>query len=585
MNYLSKVVSFLLLLVVSSSEFKRSHTDSTSVSKSTGDDNHCSNDSTCPTWFTCSAKKRCQCDNKHKDKIVCDNTAQISAVLNCNCVTYDKETRSTYVGACFYNCQDQNPLTDLPVRKLPKNPETLINNSACTYFHRTGLLCGDCEEGYSPLVLSYNLSCVECPDGYKNWWKLILAGFVPLTVFYLFIFAFNINVTSSRLRGVILYSQAISMPVLVRIVLLSCSIKHTNYLKAVKVGLAFYNLWNLDMFHSVIPNICLNVTTLQALSLEYLIALYPSVLILLSYFLIVLHDRRVTFVAIAWKPFKKVLAIFRKSWDIRTSVLDSFATFFLLSYIKVLSVSFDVLTPTTIYQLGSNRSTIGLYYSPSVVYFGDQHLPYAVLAITILTLFVLIPTISFILYPCQFFQKFLSLFPINWHFLHAFVDSFQGCYKDGTESGTLDCRWFSVIMLLIRPLLLTIYSLTLSIMYFVYGLIALVILLIAVINIQPFKNIASRCHQFDITFTFLLCFNHITLLGRGLTTIEKHFTYLKLLTIMTFLTGVLPLFYISFLIGSWLFSKIKMCIPQLLFRHLLNRAPNLSRQVNIKAAT
>ena len=214
------------------------------------------------------------------------------------------------------------------------------------------------------------------------------------------------------------------MPTFIRIILLSFSTEYIKYLKATKVGLVFYSLWNLDMFRSVIPDICLNVTILQALALEYLIALYPFVLILFSYFLIVLHDRRIVFIVVVWKPLKKVLVIFRKSWDIHTSVLDSFATFFLLSYIKVLNVSFDMLTPTKIYQLNSNSSTFGLYYSPSVLYFGDQHLPYAVLTIIITTLFVSIPTIIFIPYPCQLFQKFLSLVPINWHFLHAFVDSF-----------------------------------------------------------------------------------------------------------------------------------------------------------------
>ena len=144
-----------------------------------------------------------------------------------------------------------------------------------------------------------------------------------------------------------------------------------------------------------------------------------------------------------------------------------------------------MLTPTKIYRLNSNTSMFGLYYSPSVLYFGDQHLPYAILAIIIM--FVSVPTIIFILYPCQFFQKFLSLIPINWHFLHAFVDSFQGCYKNGTEPGTLDCRWFSVIVLLMRPLLYIIYSLTLSVMFYVYGLIALLLLLIAMINIQHIK--------------------------------------------------------------------------------------------------
>ena len=30
--------------------------------------------------------------------------AQVSAILNCNCVTYDIESKSTYAGPCFYNC-------------------------------------------------------------------------------------------------------------------------------------------------------------------------------------------------------------------------------------------------------------------------------------------------------------------------------------------------------------------------------------------------------------------------------------------------------------------------------------------------
>ena len=429
---------------------------------------------------------------------------------------YDGESKSTYVGACFYNSRYINDSSyDLFFHELPKNPETLINNSTCTAFHRTGLLCGDCEDGYGPLVLSYNLSCVECPDGHKNWWKFILAGFVPLTVFYVFIFVFNINVTSSRLHGVVWYSQFMSAPPFIRIVLLVLSIENVKYLAVAKVSFVFHSLWNLDIFRSILPNICLNVTTLQTLALEYLIALYPFVLILISYFLIVLHDKRVPLIVTTWKPFNKVLTTFRKSWDIRTSVLDSFATFFLLSYIKVLNVTADVLIPTQIFQLSSDNSKFGVYYSPSVTYFGGQHLPFAIIAIILVTLFVSIPTVIFILYPCQFFQKFLSLFPINWHFLHAFVDSFQGGYKDGTKPGTFDCRWFSVPMLLIWPILISVYSLTLSIMFFTYSLIIILILLIAMINIQPLKRIGPHYPLVDLVFTSLLCFVHMAILGRG----------------------------------------------------------------------
>ena len=295
---------------------------------------------------------------------------------------------------------------------------------------------------------------MECPSGHKNWWKFILTGFVPLTIFYFFIVTFNINVTSSQLRSIVWYSQAMSMPNLIRIILLAVSIEKKQYLSLTKAILTFYTLWNIDLFHSVIPGIYLNVTTLQALALDYLIALYPFALILLSYVLIVIHDRKVSFIVTIWKPVRKILTNFQRSWDIRTSVLDSFATIFLLSHVKVLSITVDLLLPTKIYQLGSNKSSFGLYYSPSVPYFGDYHLPYAILAIVLFTFLVIVPIFILILYPCQYFQKFLSLFPINWHFLHAFVDSFQDCYKDGTEPRTLGCRWFSVPMLLVWAILL-----------------------------------------------------------------------------------------------------------------------------------
>ena len=276
-----------------------------------------------------------------------------------------------------------------------------------------------------------------------------------------------------------------------------------------------------------------------------------------------LYDRRVPLVVVIWKPFRWVLALFWKTWDICTSVLDSFATFFLLSYIKVLNVTADVLIPTQIYQLASNKSTFGLYYSPSVSYFGDQHLPYAILAAILVTLFVSIPTVTFILYPFQFFQNLLSIFPINWHFMHAFVDSFQGGYKDGTEPGTWDCRWFSVPMLLIWPLLFILYGLTLSIMFFVHSLIILMILLIVMINLQPLKLIDSQYPLVDWIFIFLLGLANIAILGRGAIVIEKYHTYHAIMAIVIFLTAVLPLLYTSFLIGSWLFSRIKIHLPQL----------------------
>ena len=261
---------------------------------------------------------------------------------------------------------------------------------------------------------------------------------------------FNINITSSRLHGVVLFSQAISMPALARILLLAF-VTRPDFLEAVKIALPLYSFWNLDFFRTIIPGICMNVSTLEALALDYAIAVYPIFLITLSYVLIVLYDRDVGCLVHMWRPLilYKVFGIFKRNWDIHTSVIDSFTTFFWLSYVKVLSVSSDLLIYIHVYSL-DGKSSIQLFYDPTLHYFGDKHLPYAVLALAFLTSFVTLPTLVLTLYPFQLFQKFLSIFPMRWHFLHAFVDSFQGCYKDGTEPGAVDCRWFAQLGLFIR---------------------------------------------------------------------------------------------------------------------------------------
>ena len=516
----------------------------------------CSNNSACPTWFICDRQNECHCGDVHNDAVVCDEKKLTSAVLDCHCMTYDGDTNTTSLGACFYNCENYNFIEDKVYHKLPATLEMLINQSACTRFHRKGLLCGDCEDGHSPLVLSYNLSCVECPNGPKNWWKFTLVAFVPLTFFYFFIVLFNINVTSSRLHGVVLFSQALFMPAFVRIIFSHTSKGNSQLRISSKIIMTLYSFWNLDLLRSVLPNTCLDVTTLQALALDYLPAFYPYVLILFSYLLIRLYDRKVSCIVRAWNPFRKLLYCFRTSWDVRTSVIDSFATFFLLSYVKILSVSTDLLLPTQIYQLGSNRSTHGLYYSPSVTYFGQEHLPYAITAVFLLIVFVIIPTVVLILYPFQFFQKCLSVFPFNWHFLHAFVDSFQGCYKDGTEPGTFDCRWFSTTMLLIQLAYFIVYSLTLSMMFFVYAAIVIVILLIARINIQPFKEVAGHYTSTDVVFHLLFSLCYISLIGFNNANSEDN-EYSLVMLIITSLSGIVPIVYIILLISFWFVSMTK----------------------------
>ena len=550
MNYMYSLV-FSVLIVPSSLMSLEGERNSDDVVQH----RHCTHDSECPTWFTCNSSSMCQCGDMQNHAVACGEKLLMSAVLNCYCVTYDNKSRSTFLGLCFYNC-DNHKKSGVVYQQLPRNVEMLINGSVCTDFNRAGLLCGDCIDGHSPFVLSYNLSCVKCPDGNKNWWKFILAGFGPLTVFYFFVVLFNINVTSSHLHGVVWFSQTVSTPALIRFIMLAGQSEYPNLLKGSKALTLLYSFWNLDFFRSIIPDICLNVTTLQALALDYLVALYPFLLILFSHMIIKLYNSHICCIAVMWRPFRVLFARAQESMDVQTSIIDSFATVFLLSYTKVLSITSDLLIPTQIHKLGSNRSTFGVYYSPTIVWFGDEHLPYAILALVIFTLFVGIPTTTLILYPFQFFQKFLSIFPFHWHYLHAFVDSFQGCYKDGTEHGTFDCRWFSVLPLLLRLTMFIIFTSTQSMMFFVYTVITLSVLLITIINVQPFKKSAVRYPSTDPVFLILLSLIFVTNIGRDVTSRENLFLHYSVLTMLV-LTAIASIIYIAFFISLWLAVRIK----------------------------
>ena len=253
----------------------------------------------------------------------------------------------------------------------------------------------------------------------------------------MFIVVFNISVTSSRLNGVVFFSQVISIPAFARLLLLTFATR-PDFMIALKIASPLYSFWNLDFFRTIIPDICMNVSTLEALALDYAIAVYPIFLIILSYLLILLYNRDIGCLVCMWRPFHKAFSIFKRNWNICTSVIDSFTTFFLLSYVKVLSVSSDLLTYIHVYS-SDDKSSTRLLYDPTLHYFCESHLPYAVLALVLLTLFVIVPTLVLIVYPFQFFQKFLSIFPMHWHFLHAFIDSLQGCYDWTWDS------WLSMV--------------------------------------------------------------------------------------------------------------------------------------------
>ena len=517
---------------------------------------NCSSNSvdSCPIWFTCNDTENgsCLC-GPHKTGLLCSQQKLISAVLNCYCVTIvDNET---YLGLCFYNCE-RPTRSSVYQNDYQEIPSSNLNNFMCGRFNRTGISCGECEPGLYPFVLSYDLGCVPCPDAHKNWWKFAVYGLAPLTVFYFFVVFFNINVTSSRLHGFLLFSQALSTPALVRILIIATRHKphFTTFIKLLEL---FFSVWNLDPLRSVLPEICLNVNTLQSFALDICYAVYPLLLMVLSYLFIELHDRNYYFIVLIWKPFQWFFRLLREKWDVRTSVIDSFATFFLLSYVKILSVSVDLMYATPVYELFSNKTRYRVFYDSNMLFLQGEHLPYAVLSLLLLVFFILIPTLVLTLYPFQCFQKLLSCFGIQWHFLHTFVDSFQGCYKDGTEPGTRDLRWFSAYGLIFRVIVsFVLYVLTLSSMFFVYVVLATVPTIVLLINIQPYKISVSQYTTIDASFLILLSLFYVSLIGNNVATYNGK-QFLSAFNDLAVVSCVIPIIYVVSIALHWIYSRRK----------------------------
>ena len=105
-----------------------------------------------------------------------------------------------------------------------------------------------------------------------------------------------------------------------------------------------YGIWNLDFFRTLYPDMCLNLTTLQVISLDYIIAIYPLLLMLLTVIIFKLHSHGCKIIRSIWYILYKCLSLIKKDWSEQISMIDVFATFLLLAYGRVMSVSFNLLT-------------------------------------------------------------------------------------------------------------------------------------------------------------------------------------------------------------------------------------------------
>ena len=385
--------------------------------------------------------------------IKCDKGSNSTKLLIQYCIAYDEVNNRTIVGKCPYSYHIRQNRSGSYV-ELPQNISEL-NEFMCGGLNRTGPLCGKCKPGFGPVVFSYSLQCMKCLDSGLGWLLYIFLAAFPTTFFFLIIVIFKIDIISGPMNAVIFGCQILMISLNVTRNIPIENIVSKPLQSLIYTTVTIYGIFNLDFFRYIIPPFCASsqLSVLQVVSLEYIIAFYPLFLIIIMYICIQLHTKDFKVIVYLWRPFQSCCASCNilKKWDPLESLIHAFVAFFLLSYSKILVTSLTLLKSNDLFNTTADivRPTV-VYYDASVKYFGTEHLPFALLAILVLAVFIVLPVLLLLLYQTRAFQLCLGCCNARWQLaLRTFVDAFQGCYKDGTAD-TPDWRCFSGLYLLFR---------------------------------------------------------------------------------------------------------------------------------------
>ena len=406
----------------------------------------------CPLWHTYSkGKESCECCKSIAGMIRCEK--EYVYVVYSRCLTWNNATSDVEISRCLYTHQDTNVCKNYFRYSISTDitgPE--LNNITCRPYNRYGPKCQNCIDGYGPAPFSDGVTCADCSK-YKYIWILnLLFQLMMVTLLYLVIILFQIKGTCSPFNIIITNCQLGLNAIMTGSGLhtkLACIINQ----RFIKIVLTLFSPMNLDFFRFLIPPLCISplLKSIHVLLFDYTIAAYPIIITIVIYVAIELYDRNYRIIVFLSAPFR---LLWCRNWRPKETIISTCATFLLLSYSKFLFVSISLLFNVQMYACSGEvlpNSSI-LLYDPSIKFLSPEHIPYIVLALTVIIIFVLFPPLLLLLYPTRLFRKCLNCCGFRrWDILHLVMDVFQGWYKDGTE-GTYDYRPLSALYMILRIL-------------------------------------------------------------------------------------------------------------------------------------
>ena len=445
-------------------------------------------DEQCPPWsYYDVTSEHCKCYESRtspREERVVECTDRGVLLAYTYCMTYNNESGIVSTSYCpYFDIQSYSVFKPGRIR-LPDNISEL-NHYMCGPMNRKGLVCSECIDGYGPSVTSSRYRCADCSNVWYGVTLYIVTEVVPVTIFYIIVLLFQLNLTSAPMTGFVLYSNFVVLGN--TFATLVTSSLYTTIITLL------YGILTLDFIRPVIPPVCISpkLRIIHVMYLQSLSAVLPFVFTAITWILINLQccDNK----GVKWmsKIVQKVVPKrFKIHWNSDRTVVDAFATFFLLSFAKV---TFLLIIP--FYPLRAQHvSSLSHSSNVSVHPFGDltedyastTQLPFMIISMCVFLFAVLPIIVTIALYPTRPFRNILLRYCKDRYIctLKIFLDKFYSCFKDGLN-GERDMRSFASTYFFLTLLSYVLWSLDsfYTLLSVLYGGWSLVILIV-----QPYKE-------------------------------------------------------------------------------------------------
>uniref|UniRef100_A0A1X7UGC2 Right handed beta helix domain-containing protein n=1 Tax=Amphimedon queenslandica TaxID=400682 RepID=A0A1X7UGC2_AMPQE len=315
-------------------------------------------------------------------------------------------------------------------------------------FNRQGILCGQCKLGHTTYYHTSTHYICEPVRKYcllYGWLIFVVSEILPITVVFVAIIATGLDVTSGYFQGFLLYSH----------ILCSLTISRANRLSRKEYGfywnflhLLYFPL-NLEFFYLHNTAFCISndANSLDIASLGYIKGLYCVALIFVIVFFL--------------RSFSRCFyccSRFLRFTTAKNSALIGMSALFVLFFTSAVETSLLILQPAPLYKEYFEITSYRVALYGKEVYFGLEHLKYAVPAILFLII-LFIPTVMLLMYPLV--SLFLSHCNIDasqswvgsiltcgfmYRQLKPFYDRFYASFKD-------DHRYFAGMYFVYRMII------------------------------------------------------------------------------------------------------------------------------------